>query len=110
MQVGVSLKTRNWKSAQYLQGQACGKRIWISLWSGLHEVDYIDTFSPVVKLSSVRVLLALAVYECHFIHQMDVKTAFLNGLLEEDIYMEQPKALEDLHFPSHVCHFKRSLY
>ena len=76
----------------------------------IHGVDYMETFSPVVKLSSVRALLALAVHEGHFVHQMDVKTAFLNGSLEEDIYMEQPESFVNQKFPSHVCHLKKAIY
>ena len=63
-----------------------------------------------VRLASVRILLALAVQESHYIHQMDVKTAFLNGDLEEDIYMEQPEGGEDLEHPEYVCHLKKALY
>ena len=53
-------------------------------------IDYDETFSPVVKFSSIRVLLAFAVQNDMLLHQMDVVTAFLNGTLEEDLYMQQP--------------------
>jgi len=53
-------------------------------------VDYEETFSPVVRLSSVRLLLALVAHLNLELFQMDVKTDFLNGNLEEDIYMDQP--------------------
>ena len=49
--------------------------------------DFIDTYSPVARLTTIRVLLALAASHNLLIHQMDVKTAFLNGDLEEEIYM-----------------------
>jgi hypothetical protein len=52
-------------------------------------VDYNETFAPVVKFVSIRCILALAAIEDMEIHQMDVKTAFLNGDLEKEIYMEQ---------------------
>ena len=52
--------------------------------------DYFDTYSPVARLTTIRVLIALASSHSLHIHQMDVKTAFLNGELEEEIYMEQP--------------------
>ena len=72
--------------------------------------DYDQTFSPVVRYSSICALLAFAVQNNMIIHQMDVVTAFLNGTLEEEIYMEQPpgyimKGKENL-----VCELKRSLY
>ncbi len=51
-------------------------------------VDYNETFAPVAKFVSIRCILALAAIEDMEIHQMDVKTAFLNGDLEEEIYME----------------------
>ena len=55
-----------------------------------YKIDYDETFSPVVKYSSIRTILAYAAMKGLHIHQMDVVTAFLNGILEEDIYMTQP--------------------
>ena len=54
-------------------------------------IDYKDTFSPVSKKDSLRIIMALVAHFDLELHQMDVKTAFLNGNLDEDIYMEQPK-------------------
>ena len=54
-------------------------------------LDYFDTYSPVTRITSIRLLIALAVVYDLQIHQMDVKTTFLNGELEEEIYMEQPE-------------------
>jgi len=54
-------------------------------------IDYYETFSPVVRFSSIRTLLAFAVQKGMLIHQMDVVTAFLNGNLNEDIFMLQPQ-------------------
>ncbi|KAB2595479.1 DNA polymerase zeta catalytic subunit-like [Pyrus ussuriensis x Pyrus communis] len=57
-------------------------------------LDYFDTYSPVARIASIRLLIAIAsVYNLE-IHQMDVKTAFLNGELDEEIYMDQPEVLE----------------
>ena len=53
--------------------------------------DYLDTFAPVTRISSIRILITLASIAKLFIHQMDVKTSFLNGDLEEEIYMLQPE-------------------
>ena len=55
------------------------------------DVDYFDTFAPVTRITSIRVLIALVSIHNLVIHQMDVKIAFLNGDLEEKIYMEQPE-------------------
>ena len=52
--------------------------------------DFFDTYSPVARLTTIRVLLSLAASYGLLVHQMDVKTAFLNGELEEEIYMDQP--------------------
>ncbi|XP_023750147.1 uncharacterized protein LOC111898476 [Lactuca sativa] len=54
-------------------------------------IDYEDTFSPVAKIKSIRIFMAIAAYSDFEIWKMDVKTAFLNGYLEEDAYMEQPE-------------------
>jgi hypothetical protein len=72
-------------------------------------VDYNETFAPIAKFVSIRCILALATIEDMEIHQMDVKPAFLNGDLEEEIYMEQPKGFtqEGEHL---VCKFHKSLY
>ncbi|KAK8618171.1 hypothetical protein V6N13_116039 [Hibiscus sabdariffa] len=56
----------------------------------IHGVDYDETFSPIAMFKSIRILLATAAFHDYEIWQMDVKTAFLNGKLEEDVYMTQP--------------------
>ena len=79
-------------------------------YSQVHGVDFNDVFSPVVKHSSIRVLLALvAMYDLE-LEQLDVKTAFLHGELEEQIYMEQPHGFEVDGKEDHVCLLKKSLY
>src|SRR5436190_20970733 len=62
--------------------------------SQIYGVDYLDTYAPVVKLASIRILLAIAAIYGLEIHQMDVVTAFLAGDLEEEIFMEQPEGFE----------------
>ena len=73
-------------------------------------VDYDETFSPVAMIKSIRILLAIAAYHDYEIWQMDVKTAFLNGHLEEDVYMVQPEGFVDQKHPNKVCKLKRCIY
>ena len=73
-------------------------------------IDYDETFAPVAKFTSIRIVLSLAAKYGLKLHQMDVKTAFLNGELDEDIYMEQPDGYVDEDHPDYVCKLKRSLY
>jgi hypothetical protein len=73
-------------------------------------VDYDETFSPVAKLKSVRILLAIAAFFDYEIWQMDVKTAFLNGDIEEELYMVQPKGFVDPENADKVCKLQRSIY
>lgn len=73
-------------------------------------IDYHEVFAPVVKHVSIRTLLSLVVNLDLELEQMDVKTAFLHGNLEEDLYMEQPEGYEDKSKPDHVCLLKKSLY
>ena len=61
-------------------------------------------------LKSIRILLAIAAYHDYEIWQMDVKTAFLNGFLDEEIYMEQPEGFVSSHDSNMVCKLKKSIY
>ncbi|GJZ92600.1 retrotransposon protein, putative, ty1-copia subclass [Tanacetum coccineum] len=73
-------------------------------------VDYEETFSPVADIRAIRILIAIAAYYDYEIWQMDVKTAFLNGFLEEEIYMEQPEGFIDPNHPKKVYKLQRSIY
>ena len=73
-------------------------------------VDYDETFSPVAKLKSVRIMLAIAAFYDYEIWQIDVKTAFLNGFLEEELYMMQPEAFIDPKDANKVCKLQWSIY
>ncbi len=79
-------------------------------YSQKYGIDYDETFSPVVRFSSIRTLLAFAVQKGMLIHQMDVITAFLNGDLQEEIYMEQPEGYTVPGKEEMVCRLKKSLY
>ncbi|GJY78369.1 zinc finger, CCHC-type containing protein [Tanacetum coccineum] len=73
-------------------------------------VDYEETFSPVADIRSIRILIVIATYYDYEIWQMDVKTAFLNGHISEEVYMEQPEGFVNPKYPNHVCKLKRSIY
>jgi len=73
-------------------------------------VDYLETFAPVVRWETIRILVALAVHLGWPIHQLDVLTAFLNGILKEDVYMHQPPGFVKPGYEHLVCKLHRSLY
>ena len=73
-------------------------------------IDYDKTFSLVACFESLQLLLALAVLKNWEIHQMDVKLAFLNGILNKEIYMEQPQGFIAAKQENKVCWLKRALY
>ena len=73
-------------------------------------VDFDETFAPVARLESIRLLLGIACKLNIRLYQMDVKSAFLNGLLQEEVYVAQPKGFEDPKYPNHVYKLKRALY
>ena len=85
-----------------LQGPSCCKRFYTRVW------DYEKTFAPVARISFVRALLAVAAARKWDLFQMDVKNAFLNGNLSEEVYMQPPPGLS---IESHkVCHLRCALY
>ncbi|PKU66194.1 Retrovirus-related Pol polyprotein from transposon TNT 1-94 [Dendrobium catenatum] len=73
-------------------------------------LDYLDTFSPVAKLPTVRILLAVAIFHKWNVHQLDVSNAFLHGDIKETVYMRQPKGFEDSIHPTHVCKLRKAIY
>ncbi|KAJ9561697.1 hypothetical protein OSB04_006857 [Centaurea solstitialis] len=75
-----------------------------------HGIDYDETFSPIAMLKSIRISMAISAYFNYEIWQMDVKTAFLNGKLTEDVYMQQPEGFVDSKNPDKVCKLLKSVY
>ena len=73
-------------------------------------VNYDETLAAIARMESIRILLALACHLKFKLNQMDVKTAFFNGFLKEDVYVAQPKRFIDPHFSDHVLYLKKALY
>ncbi|KAG9449432.1 hypothetical protein H6P81_009397 [Aristolochia fimbriata] len=73
-------------------------------------IDYTDTYSPVSKKDSLRIILTLVAHFDLELHQMDVKTAFLNGELEEEVYMKQPEGFSSSLGEQLVCKLQKSIY
>ena len=79
-------------------------------YSQMEGVDYDETFASVACMECIRILLALACHLRFKLYQMDVKIAFLNGILKEDVYVAQPKGFINPHFLDHVLYLKKALY
>jgi histone deacetylase 1/2 len=80
---------------------------------GYHQqpgIDFDDTFSPVVKPTTIRVMLSYAVSNQWPIHQIDIQNAFLHGNLSEEVYMHQPLGYVHPRFPNHICRLHKALY
>jgi Reverse transcriptase (RNA-dependent DNA polymerase) len=73
-------------------------------------INYDETFAPVVRIESVRTIIAIAAGRNYFILHIDCKNAFLNGLSDAEIYVTQPEGFEDPHYPQKVLRLNKSLY
>jgi hypothetical protein len=80
---------------------------------GYSQVKYLDfdeTFAPIVRLESIHILLAYAIHHNFNLYQMNVKSAFLNGPIKKEVYVEQPLSFEDEEYPNHVYKLHKVLY
>ena len=73
-------------------------------------IDYEETFAPIARLEAMRMLLVFACYKNFILYQMNVKSVFLNGLINEEVFVEQPPEFESFNFPNHVFKLKNTLY
>jgi hypothetical protein len=73
-------------------------------------LDFEETFPPVARLESIHILLTYATHHDFKLHQMDVKSTFLNGSIKEEVYVEQPTGFEDQEYPNHVYKLYKVLY
>jgi hypothetical protein len=73
-------------------------------------IDYEETFAPVARLEEIKILLAFSVAKEFKLYQMDVKSAFLNGVLEEEVYVRQPSGFESEKYPHRAYKLRKVLY
>ncbi|GJV58408.1 retrovirus-related pol polyprotein from transposon TNT 1-94 [Tanacetum coccineum] len=73
-------------------------------------IDYDKTFDPVARLEVIKIFLDFATYMNFIVYQMDVKSAFLNGKIKEEVYIKQPLGFKSSEFPNHVCKLDKALY
>lgn len=76
----------------------------------IYGVDFSETFAPVARLDTIRLLLAIAAQKGWKVYQLDVKSAFLNGFLQEEIYIEQPEGFVIQGHEDKVYLLKKALY
>jgi hypothetical protein len=79
-------------------------------YSQVEGLDFDETYAPVARLESIRILLAYATYHGFKLYQIDVKSTFLNGPIKEEVYVEQPPSFEDSEYPNHVYKISKALY
>ena len=73
-------------------------------------IDYDETFAPVARMEAIRMLIAFASHMEFKLYQMDVKSAFLNGFLQEEVFVKQPPGFVDPDKPEHVYKLEKALY
>jgi hypothetical protein len=73
-------------------------------------IDYEETFAPIARLEAISMLLGFSVAKGFRLYQMDVKSAFLNGFLEEEVYVRQPPGFESVEFPHRVYKLRKAWY
>ncbi|CAM8990809.1 unnamed protein product [Rhodiola kirilowii] len=73
-------------------------------------IDYDETFTPVARLEAIKLLIVYSAYHGFKLQQMDVKTAFLNGVLKEEVYVSQTPGFEDSSHPDHIYILDKALY
>ncbi|GJV61497.1 retrotransposon protein, putative, ty1-copia subclass [Tanacetum coccineum] len=100
-----------WLNAMNVEMQSMKDNEFVDLgYTQTRGIDYEGTFSPIADIRAIRILIAKVAFYDYEIWQMDVKTAFLNGYLSKEVYMEQPKGFVNPKYPNRVCKLKRSIY
>ena len=73
-------------------------------------INFDETYAPVARMEAIRMLLAFACHHEFKLFQMDVKSAYLNGFINEEVHVEQPPGFEDPIYPNHVFKLSKALY
>jgi hypothetical protein len=103
--MGVPQQAKRTRSGDKKQGSTCGKRL-----CQVAGLDFEETFAPMARLKLIRILLAYAAHHSFKLFQMDMKSAFLNGPIKEEVYVEQPPSFEDYGYPDHDYKLSKALY
>ncbi|WVZ84841.1 LOW QUALITY PROTEIN: hypothetical protein U9M48_031828 [Paspalum notatum var. saurae] len=98
------------KNKQGEDGMVVRNKARLPGFSSKEGIDYEVTFAPVARLEAIRILLAFAASKGFKLQQMDVKSAFLNGFIEEEVYVRQPPGFESARFPDRVYKLRKALY
>jgi hypothetical protein len=77
-------------------------RLTAKYYSQVEGLDFDETFAPVARLESIRILLTYATHHGFKLYQMNVKSAFLNGPIKEEVYVEQPPGFKSEEYPNHI--------
>ena len=85
-------------------------RLVVKGYSQEKDIDFDETYVPIARLEAIRLLLAFACYMNFKLFQMDVKSAFLNGFISEEVFVEQPPGFIDKTMPNHVYKLNKALY
>jgi hypothetical protein len=79
-------------------------------YSQVEGLDFEETFAPVARIEAIRILLAFVVSKGFKLYQMDVKSAFLNSVIHEEVYVSQPPGFESPRYPDRVYKLSKALY
>jgi hypothetical protein len=101
-----------WKNKEGEKGEVVRNksRLVAQGYSQKEGIDYEETFAPVARLEAVRILLDFSMAKGLKLYQTDVKSAFLNGVLEEEVYVRQPLGFESEKYPHRVYKLRKALY